>query len=147
MAKKTKAPKPTEVIRDELKKFMFSINKELQTIKLRSEENENEVTYIGELLEQIETCFEKLENRADAAEAENTELKATNTKIEEKLEELQIAVNLITEVNTMVGTIKYEANNLADNELMDLFTECLVEIQPAIMLENLKTIKEFKTVM
>lgn len=147
MAKKTKAPKPTEVIRDELKKFMFSINKELQTIKLRSEENENEVAYIGELLGQIETCFDTLENRTDAAESENDELKAANTKIEEQLDDLQIALNLISEVNTMVGTIKYEADNLVDAELMDLFTECLAEIQPATMLENLKTIKEFKTVM
>lgn len=141
-----KPPRPSEHVRDEVKKLVFDTHQELLHIS-KVEGAEKEVAAIGDILDKLEGCFEELNDSWDAVEAENMELEASNKEIEDKLTELENIAALTTEVGTMVGSLKYETNNLLDAELMDLFTECLAEIQPAIMLENLKTIKEFKTVM
>lgn len=142
-----KPKRPTEEVRDELAGYIVGINEELQRIKVKNANSEAEVDAIGDLLDKIDTCFSELEDRTDKAEAENDEHLENQTAFEERISELEAIAETVHEMDTMIGTLKYQTNNLVDAELMDLFTECLVEIQPAVMLENLKTIKAFKTVM
>lgn len=104
---------------------------------------------IGTAIREIEDMHDYLKIEKGEWEEKANEFENELKENKEKLEKAEYTVNatMTTEImDTMIGTLTYKTSNAVDAELMDLFTQCLIEIQPAAMRDNLKTILAFKIV-
>lgn len=135
-------PKPSGLIREEVKKHIFHINDEITQIAKKYEDIDitMEAGSIGDTLDCIEDCFKELEEKFDETETKITELGTEAEDLKAEVERITEYSDGLTNVNTMVGELRYKTNNFLDADLLDLFTQCLAEVRPADLHTHLQTI-------
>lgn len=156
MSKKKK--QPVQLTDDELEaakkvllKQVSCVNEELQRLVKKLETSgadiTNETEAIGDCLSNIENEVQDIITRSSEILLEKEEAEKEKAELQGKYDDLMEITELTQFSNTMVGELKYETNNLLDSQIMELFTECLIDIRPVDMIENLKTIKQYKIVI
>jgi len=138
---------PIELKRAELKKYISDINSELKCIEAKNSDAVQETGVIGDCLDIIEEIFADVEDDYDTISKELDEKNEAIKEAEKELEWVKEDLEGLIEINTMVGELKYKASNLLDQEVLDLFTQCIQEIKPAHMIHNLKTILQEKVII
>lgn len=135
--------KPTEHIRAAFQQQLTWVNEELQHLLEKSDiwlDLTPETDAIGVSLNNLEEQFTKMYDRADAAESELQQAKDDLNTLDENYDKISAALDLISEYNTCAGVIKFQTDNLLDEQVMDLFTQCLLHIQPVKLLAILQNI-------
>ena len=153
MAKSNKTQKP-EPVRD-FSKAKFDIEFLLNRMEQQGtgfkdnnvespDETNSEVLY--RLLDEMKDFYTAVEDERDGAQNERDEHKKELDSAKEEFDYMEQATRMVQFVDTSLGQLKYQTDNLIDAQIMEAFAECLVLVRPADMLKNLDTIKQFKIV-
>lgn len=105
-----------------------------------TDENPDE-TYqeaIDRLMAEIDDFFRDAWNNYDDASLERDELKADMERLTKDVEDLEEFTKGIDQVNTMVGALKYETDNLLDAHTMEEVVKLMKEIRPTDLLKILQ---------